>query len=50
MTALNIEQSELEYDMYESQKQVNGIVYAIYDKIWEMNETHEIDEIGKTTK
>ena len=28
MTALNIQISELEFDMYESQKQVNGIVYA----------------------
>jgi len=45
MTALNIQISELEFDLYESQKQVNGIVYATYDKIWEMNETHEIDEI-----
>jgi len=50
MTALNIQISELEFDLYESQKQVNGIVYATYDQIWEMNETREIDEIDKTTK
>ena len=31
--------------MYESQKQVNGIVYATYDQIWEMNETRKINEI-----
>jgi len=31
MTALNIQMSELEFDMYESQKEVNGIVYATYD-------------------
>jgi len=45
MAALNIQISELEFNLYESQKQVNGIVYATYDQIWEMNETHEIDEI-----
>jgi len=42
MTALNTRISELEFDMYESQKQVNGIVYATY----EMNETREIDKIN----
>ena len=45
LTALNIQISELEFDLYESQKQVNGIFYATYDQIWEMNETREIDEI-----
>ena len=33
MTALNIQISELDFDLYESQKQVNGIVYATYDQI-----------------
>jgi len=31
--------------LYESQKQVNGIVYATYDQTWEMHKTLEIDEI-----
>jgi len=46
MAALNIQISELEFDLYESQKQVNGLIYATYDRIWEMKETREIDEIN----
>ena len=42
MTALNIQISELEFELYESQKQVNGIVYATYDQIWEMNKTVKV--------
>jgi len=45
MAALNLQISELEFDLYESQKQVNGLVYATYDQIWEMKETREINEI-----
>jgi len=33
MAALHIQISELELDLYESQKQVNGLVYATYDQI-----------------
>jgi len=32
--------------LYESQKQVNRLVYSTYDQIWEMKETREIDEIN----
>ena len=45
MAVLNIQISELEFDLYESQKQVNGLVYATYDRIWRMKETREIDAI-----
>jgi len=33
MAVLNIQISELEFDLYESQKQVNGLIYATYDRI-----------------
>jgi len=46
MAALHIQISELELDLYESQKQVNRLVYATYNQIWEMKETREIDEIN----
>jgi len=46
MAALNIQISELVFDLYESQKQVNGLIYATYDRILEMKETREIDEIN----
>jgi len=46
MAALHIQISKLEFDLCESQKQVNGLVYATYNQIWEMKETREMDEIN----
>jgi len=46
MTALHIHISELKLDLYESQEQVNGLVYATYDQIWQANETRKIDKIN----
>jgi hypothetical protein len=46
IAALQIQISELELDLYESQEQVNGLVYASYDQIWEAKETHRIDKIN----
>jgi len=46
MAALHIQISELELDLYESQKQVNRLIYATYDQIWEMQQIRNIDEIN----
>ena len=46
MAALQIQIFELKLDLYESQEQFNGIVYATYDQIWEAKETRTIDKIN----
>jgi len=46
MIALHIQTSELELDLYESQEQVNRLVYATYNQIWQSNETRKIDTIN----
>ena len=46
IAALQFRISELELDLYESHKQVKGLVYATYDQIWEAKETRKIDKIN----
>jgi len=46
MAALQYQIFELELDLYESQEQFNGLVYATYDQIWEAKETCKIDKIN----